>query len=225
MSAIGAAGGKTAKDDRSGRLPLLLLALVLVATVVSYIGAADRLTWWLEALPVVIAVPVMVLTWRSYPLSGLLYLIVFLHCLILLAGAHWTYAEVPLGEWAKGWFGWERNNYDKLGHLAQGVTPVLLAREILLRWSPFRLEPRNRWLPVLCVAAPGAFSAIYEIIEWLTAVALGGASAAFLGSQGDVWDAQSDMLMAFVGAIAALVLLSRLHDASLRRLGWRPGPA
>jgi putative membrane protein len=225
MSAVGTGDAKTRETARPGLLPLVLLALVLAATASSYVGASDRLTWWLEALPVVVAVPAMVLTSRRYRLSDLLYGLVFVHCLILLAGAHWTYAEVPLGEWAKGWFGWDRNNYDKLGHLAQGVTPAILTREILLRWSPFRLEPRNRWLPVLCVAVPGAFSAIYEIIEWFTAVALGGASAAFLGSQGDVWDAQSDMLMAFIGAIAALVLLSRLHNASLQRLGWRPGAA
>lgn len=224
MSAIGSS--ETQADAAPPTiLPLVLLALVVMATIASYVGAADRLTWWLEALPVVIGVPLMAATWRRHPLSGLLYVLVFLHCLILLGGAHWTYAEVPLGEWAKAVFGWERNNYDKLGHFAQGVTPAMLTREILLRWSPFRLQPKSHWLPVLCVAVPGAFSALYEILEWFSALALGGASAAFLGSQGDVWDAQSDMLLAFVGAIAALILLPRLHDASLRRLGWRPGAA
>jgi putative membrane protein len=154
MSAIGTSGGEAAHIHPTGRLPLVLLVLLLVATAASYVGATDRLTWWLEALPGIIGVPVLAATWRRHPLSGLLYVVIFLHCLILLGGAHWTYAEVPLGEWAKAWFGWQRNNYDKLGHLAQGVTPALLTREILLRWSPFRLEPRSRGLPVLCVAAP-----------------------------------------------------------------------
>ncbi|MHB2167993.1 DUF2238 domain-containing protein [Alsobacter sp. R-9] len=199
-------------------LRLALLAVVAAAVPVSYVGSFDRLTWWLESVPVLVAAPLLVLTHRRWPLSTLLCVLIAVHALILLVGGHYTYARVPLGDWASQWFGWPRNNYDKLGHLAQGFVPALLAREILIRFSPFRAEPGSRYVPVIAVAMPLAFSALYEIVEWLAAVAAGGAADEFLGTQGYVWDTQSDMALALVGAVLAVALLPRLHDRSMARI-------
>jgi putative membrane protein len=169
---------------------------------------------------VVAGVPLVLAFQKKFPLSTLLLGLVWLHCVVLLVGGHYTYAEVPLGEWAKGWFGWTRNNYDKLGHFAQGFVPALLARELLVRTSPLR---GSRWLGFLVVCVCLAFSAFYELVEWFTAVTTGAAADAFLGTQGDPWDTQTDMLMALVGALAAVVLLSRAHDRSLQRLAAKAG--
>ncbi len=204
--------------ERSGRFPAALGLVMLVVLPLSAIGAADLFTWVLETLPVMIGLPLLAATWRSHPLSRLLYGLIFVHGLILIVGGHYTYAQVPLGEWARGWFGWDRNNYDKLGHFAQGFVPALLTREVLLRWSPFAAAPRSRLLPILCVSVPLAFSALYEIIEWLVAVASGEGADAFLGTQGYAWDTQSDMGFALVGAVVALLLMPRAHDRSIGRL-------
>jgi len=218
------AGGSD--GDGGGRgVPLALALLVLAAIVPSYAGAHDRATWWMEAVPVVVGLPLLAATWRPYRLSTLLYVLIALHCLILLAGAHYTYARVPAGDWAAQLFGWSRNNYDKLGHFAQGFVPALLTREILVRFSPFRAAPRSRFVPILAVAAPLAFSALYELIEWQAAMMAGAAADDFLGTQGDPWDTQSDMALALAGAIAALVVLSRRHDRSIARVEARMGRA
>ncbi|WP_431912912.1 DUF2238 domain-containing protein [Micromonospora carbonacea] len=193
-------------------LPPALLALVLVALVASGIRPYDRLTWLLETVWVIVGVPVVLLTWRRFPLSTLLCCLLAAHALILIAGGHWTYARTPLGDWARDLFDLSRNPYDRLGHFAQGFVPAILVREILVRRSPLR---GSRWLAPLVVCACLAFSAFFEMIEWWAAVAGGSAADDFLATQGDVWDTQWDMFLALLGAITSLTLLSRLHDRQL----------
>jgi putative membrane protein len=200
----------------------VLAGLVAIAVPLSFVGAEDRFTWLLESLPVIVGLPLVLVLWPRRRLSNLLCGLLALHALVLLVGGHYTYARVPLGDWARDWFGWQRNNYDKIGHFLQGFEPAILTREILLRWSPFATAPRSRLLPVLCVAAPLAFSALYEIIEWQVALATGGGGDAFLGTQGDPWDTQSDMAFALLGAITALLLLSGWHDRSIRAVTQAP---
>lgn len=191
----------------------------------SVVRPHDFFTWFLEVVPVLAGVPLIVALRRRFPLSTLLLVLVWLHAVILIFGGHYTYAKVPLGDWVSGWFGWPRNNYDKLGHFAQGFVPAILTREILLRTSPLRDRgdgSPSRWLSFLAVSVCLAFSAFYELVEWLTAVASGSAADDFLGTQGYAWDTQTDMAMALVGAIAALLLLSRVHDRSLAALHATP---
>jgi putative membrane protein len=197
------------------REPLVLLVLAGLALAVSGVGPKDRLTWLLEVGPVLIGAPVLVATARRFPLTPLLYRLLFLHALVLILGGHYTYAEVPLGEWAKEAFGLARNHYDRLGHLMQGFVPAILAREVLLRRSPL---VRGGWLRLAVTSVCLAFSALYELIEWAAALATGDAATAFLGTQGDVWDTQWDMFLALCGALLAQALLSRLHDRQLARL-------
>ena len=185
----------------------------------SWIHPHDRFTWWLESAPIVAGIPLIVALQKTFPLSSLLLVLISLHGVILIVGGHYTYALVPLGEWAKEWFGWTRNNYDKLGHFAQGFVPAILVREILLRTSPLK---GSRWLAFLVVCVCLAISAGYELIEWFAAVTTGEAAEAFLGTQGDPWDTQTDMLTALVGAIAAVAWFSRWHDRSLARLPTNP---
>ena len=194
----------------------VLLALVVAALVVSGWNPYDRPTWLLEVLPVLVGVPLLAATRSRFPLTPLLYRLLFLHALILILGGHYTYARVPLGEWAQDAFDLARNHYDRLGHFAQGFVPAILAREILLRTSRLR---RGGWLSFVVVSVCLAFSASYELAEWLAAVIGGAAADAFLGTQGDVWDTQWDMFLALLGAITSQLLLSRWHDAQLRRLG------
>lgn len=192
-----------------------MLAIVLVALAASGIGPYDRLTWILEVLPVVIVVPVLLLTWRRFPLSTLLYVLIGVHALVLILGAHYTYARVPLGFWLQDLFDFSRNHYDRIGHLAQGFIPAIAVREILVRRSPLR---SGRWLPFVTAAVCLAISAVYEFLEWWTAIAVGVAAEDFLATQGDVWDTQWDMFLATCGAMLALASLTRLHDRSLARL-------
>jgi putative membrane protein len=196
----------------------VLLGLALVALVVSGIGPKDRFTWFLEVAPVLIGVPLLLATARRFPLTPLLQRLLFLHALILMLGGHYTYAEVPLGEWAKNAFGFARNHYDRLGHFAQGFVPAILAREILIRRTPLR---PGGWLRLLVTSVCLAFSALYELVEWAMALATGEAATAFLGTQGDIWDTQWDMFLALCGALLAQALLSRLHDRQLARLAAR----
>jgi putative membrane protein len=191
--------------------PPVLLAAVCVAIILSAISPFDWITWWLESVPVLIAIPILLATYQRHPLTPLLYRLIFLHMLILLLGAHYSYARVPLGFWMQDWFDFSRNHYDRIGHLMQGLMPAILAREILLRTGAVH---RGGWLFFICVSICLAFSAFYELIEWWTAL-LGDVAIEFLGSQGDIWDAQWDMLLALIGSIAALLLLSRLHDRHL----------
>ena len=191
----------------------------------SWIAPHDRFTWWLESAPVVAGVPLIFALQKKFPLSTLLLALVWLHAVVLLVGGHYTYALVPAGEWAREWFGWTRNNYDKLGHFTQGLVPAILTREILLRTSPLGGADRadgeppraSRWLGFLVVCVCLAFSAFYELIEWFTAVTSGEAANDFLGTQGDVWDTQTDMLWALIGAVVAVTLLARAHDRSLAK--------
>lgn len=201
------------------RLPLVCLALVLVGLVVTAIDPYDGPTWWLEVFPVLVAVPVGVVTFRRFPLTPLLYVLLAVHAWVLMVGGHWTYARVPAGDWVRDALHLARNPYDKLGHFAQGFVPAILARELLLRTSPLR---RGGWLFAIVTAMCLAVSALYELLEWATALAFGGGAVEFLGTQGDPWDAQSDMLFAWIGATAALLLLPRLHDRQLAAL--RPEP-
>lgn len=195
-----------------------MLAIVLVCLVVSRIGAIEPGTWLLEVAPILIAVPILFATRRTFPLTPLVYRLLFVHALILVLGGHYTYAKVPLGFWMQDALHLARNHYDRVGHFAQGFVPAIVAREILLRGSPLR---PGKWLFFLVVCVCLAISASYELIEWLAAI-LGGSSAeSFLGTQGDVWDTQWDMFMALLGALSALLLLSRVHDRQIERLGER----
>jgi putative membrane protein len=191
--------------------------VVLAALVVSGIQPADRATWLLEVSPVLIGAPLLVATQRRFPLSRLLVWLLALHALILILGGHYTYALVPPGFWVQETFGFARNHYDRLGHLAQGFVPAILAREILLRLSPLG---RGGWLFFLVTCVCLAFSAFYELLEWWTALAAGDAATAFLGTQGDIWDTQWDMFLALIGALSAQLTLARAHDRSLREV-WR----
>jgi len=201
--------------QRSAALPLSLLAVVSVALVASGIGPYDRLTWLLEVLPVLIAAPLLIVTWRSFPLTQLAYVLIAIHALVLILGGHYTYARVPLGFWMQDAFDLSRNHYDRVGHLMQGFSPAIVLRELLLRTSP--LAP-GKWLFALVLFSVLGVSATYEFTEWWAALAGGEAADAFLGTQGDVWDTQWDMFLAGCGAIAAQVLLSRLHDRQLAAL-------
>ncbi len=192
----------------------MLVVLTLAALTVSGIQPYDRLTWWLETAPVMIGLPLILLTYRSFPLTPLVVRLLFVHGLILMLGGHYTYARVPLGFWVQDAFDLARNHYDRLGHLAQGFIPAMLAREILLRRTP--LVPGG-WLFLLTTAVILAFSACYEFVEWWTALAIGADADAFLATQGDPWDTQWDMFLALVGAIIAQLLLARTQDRQLGR--------
>jgi putative membrane protein len=202
-------------DDRERRLLLLLGAPVAVALVASGIAPFDRATWLLEVGPVLIAAPIIASTWRRFPLTTLLCVLIALHALVLILGGAYTYARVPLGSWIQELLGLERNPYDRIGHLMQGFVPVMIAREVLMRGG-YVNGPRMLAFLAACVAL--AFSAFYELIEWGTALALGAGATDFLGTQGDVWDTQADMFCALAGAVAALLLLSAMHDRQIETL-------
>jgi putative membrane protein len=196
----------------SGAYAYVLLAIVLAVLVWSGIRPHDRFTWLLEVAPVLIGLPIVLATYRRFPLTPLLATLLTIHAVILMVGGKYTYAQVPAGFWVQEWLGLARNHYDRLGHFAQGFVPAILAREILWRRSPLR---GSRWLGFVVVSICLAFSAFYELIEWWTAMASGEAAEAFLGTQGDPWDTQWDMFLALVGAISSLALLHRLHDRQL----------
>jgi len=192
--------------------PLILLLTGTLLLALTALHPHDYPTWWMEVAPIFIAVPILVATYKNYILTPLLYRLLFLHAVILMVGGHYTYAEVPLGNWMQDWFGFARNNYDKIGHLAQGFIPAMLFRELLLRSSPLR---QGNLLFTLVVASCLAVSAGYELIEWAVAEMMGQGADAFLGTQGYAWDTQSDMLMALIGAISAQVLLGKVQDKQI----------
>ena len=194
---------------------LVLLLLVLGVMAWSWVDPADRLTWWLEALPVVIGLPLMLFAARFFPLSPLLNRVIVLHMLFLLVGAHYTYALTPVGFWIQEAFDLARNPYDRFGHIMQGVTPALLARELFLR---LRVVKENGWLFFLAASVALAFSAFYELMEWAAAMAYGAEAEHFLAMQGDIWDTQWDMLLALFGAVAALWAFGGIHRRQVRRL-------
>jgi putative membrane protein len=181
----------------------------------SAIAPADRLTWWLEVLPAILGFAILVGTRKRFPLTELLYVLILIHAVILMVGGHYTYAEVPAGDWLRDLVGGSRNNYDKLGHLAQGFIPAIIAREILVR---NRVVLHKGWLAYLVICIVLSFSAFYELIEWWAALLSKEAADAFLGTQGYVWDTQSDMFWALAGAILALISLSRWHDKQILAL-------
>ena len=197
---------------------MLRPALLLAATVVFVLSAIepyDRFTWWLEVLPGLIALPILLRTRHRFPLTDLVTIAITVHACILFIGGHWTYARVPAGDWVQEWLGLARNPYDRLGHLAQGFVPALIARELLLRTSPLR---RGKWLFTLVTCMCLAISAFYELIEWWAAIGTGEAAEDFLGTQGDVWDTQWDMFLALTGAVVAQFTLARVHDRQLKAL-------
>lgn len=190
-------------------------AVVLALLALSAFGPSDRTTWLLEVAPVLVVLPLLWATRRGHPLTPLLYVLVFLHCAVLMLGGAYTYAKVPLGFWMQEAMALSRNPYDKIGHFMQGFVPALAAREVLLRGGHVH---GRRMLAFLVVCVVLAVSASYELIEWAAALALGQGADEFLGTQGDPWDTQSDMFMALLGALAALAWLSRAHDRQLAAL-------
>ncbi|BEM60668.1 membrane protein [Serratia marcescens] len=202
----------------ASRAPLLLSVitlLLLAALIHSGISPYDRTTWLMEVAPVLIVLPLLWLTYRRYPLTPLLYTLIFFHALILIFGGMYSYARVPLGFEVQQWLGLDRNPYDKLGHFFQGLVPALAAREILLRGS--YVQGRKMLGFVVCCIA-FAISALYELIEWWAALALGQGADEFLGTQGDPWDTQSDMFCALLGALSGLLLFSGWQDRQIDRL-------
>ncbi len=195
--------------------PPVLLLLVLAVLVWSGIAPRDRYTWFLEVAPVLLALPLLIVTRQRFPFTPLAYHLIAIHAVILMVGGHYTYAEMPLFNWLRDTFDLARNHYDRIGHLAQGFIPAIVAREILLRRSP--LVP-GKWLFFLVVCVCLAISACYEMIEWWVAVGSGDEAVAFLATQGDVWDTQWDMFLALLGALSSLTLLGRWHDRQLATL-------
>lgn len=196
--------------DQNGFITLLIL--LLAALIAAFLVAQDRLTWLLEVMWVLLALPLLVATRARFPLTRLLYVLIGIHCLILIYGGAYTYALTPLGLWVQDVFDLARNHYDRLGHFAQGFIPAILARELLLRLTPLH---RGGWLFYLVVSVCLAFSAFFEMIEWWAALIWGGDADAFLATQGDVWDTQWDMFLALCGAITAQLALARWHDREL----------
>ena len=194
---------------------LIWIAILAGTFIWSAIEPRDRPTWYLEVFPVIIGVVVMAATYHSFRLTSLLYVLILLHCIVLLVGGHYTYAEVPLFNEMKSVFGFERNNYDKIGHIMQGFVPAMIARELIIRLGIIR---GRYWRDFFIICFCLALSAFYELLEWWVALVSEQAAEAFLGTQGYEWDTQSDMGYALIGAVAALVLLSKLHDRQLREL-------
>lgn len=194
---------------------LVLLGGVAVALTWSGINPNDRLTWFMEVIWVIAAIPLLLAARARFPLTRLLYWLIAIHCVILVYGGKYTYALTPLGDWAREFFDLTRNHYDRLGHVAQGFIPAILARELLLRLTPLR---PGGWLFYLVCAVALSFSAFFELIEWWAALIMGGDADAYLATQGDIWDTQWDMFLALCGAVLALLSLSRVHD---RQLGIR----
>ncbi|USH01485.1 DUF2238 domain-containing protein [Grimontia kaedaensis] len=194
------------------------LAIFFAVFIWSAINPKDQFTWFLEVAPALIALIALAMTRKSFPLTQITYFFILVHCVILMVGGHYTYAEVPLFDYIKEITNTARNNYDKVGHFAQGFIPALVAREILIRNS---VIPSPRWRNFFIVSFCLAFSAFYELIEWWVAIMSGESAEAFLGTQGYIWDTQSDMFLAMIGAITSLVLLGKIHDKQLAKLNTR----
>lgn len=199
----------------SDRGAIALLAVVLAALAVSAIRPTDYVVWFMETVPVMVGAGLVLCTWRRFPLTPLLCWLIAIHALILIYGGHYTYAKVPLGNWLRDALDLQRNNYDRIGHFAQGFVPAILAREILLRTSPLR---PGKWLFFLVLCVCLAFAAFYELIEWWAAVIAADGSPEFIAAQGDPWDAQWDMFTCLIGAALSLLLLARRHDRQLEGL-------
>ena len=200
-------------------MKLVWLTVYFAGLIWSAVNPHDYFTWFLEAAPALIGLAVLWATYKRFPLTSLAYTLILIHCLILFLGAHYTYAQVDTFKFIRDWFGWQRDNYDKLGHFAQGFVPAILAREILLR---NRVVNGRGWLNLFVVSICLAFSALYEMFEWGVAVATGDSAESFLGTQGYLWDTQSDMAMALIGAVVSLFLLGKLHNKQLESLVIQP---
>lgn len=195
------------------KLKITLLIFTGIASVFSYIGAAEPFTWWLEAAPVFVGILALFI-FRKFQFSTFVYIVIFIHFLVLLLGAHYTYAKVPGFDWMNSVFGGTRNNYDKIGHFFQGFSPALIAREILIRK---KVVNGSGWLFFLLICIVLAISAFYELIEWWVSLFSGEAGDDFLGTQGYIWDTQTDMFTALLGAIFALLLFSKFHDEQMKK--------
>ena len=195
--------------------PILFSVCTLIILIVSFVLTFDRITWVLEVFPILLGLPILFFTYKRFPLTKLIYFLLIFHFVILAVGAIYTYAKVPFGYWMQDWFEFSRNNYDKIGHFAQGFVPAMITREVLLRTSPLK---QGKWLNVIIISICLAISACYELIEWWVAVIQGASAEDFLGTQGDPWDAQSDMFFAFIGAIIALLLFSKYHNKILKKI-------
>ena len=199
------------------RISLLSLgtAILAILLVISGIQPFDRTTWWLEVTPVLIAIPLLFVTYKTFPLTYLLYVLIFCHAIVLIVGGAYSYARVPFGFEIAQWFGLDRNPYDKIGHFMQGFVPAIVAREILIR---NHILAKGKMLSFIVICIVLAISATYELIEWAAALLLGQGAEEFLGTQGDEWDTQSDMFFALIGSIMALLLLSKWHDRQIANL-------
>lgn len=195
---------------------LALLVIVVAVTAWSGWQPYDRFTWWLEVSPTLAGVAILIATYRRFRFTTICYALIAVHMCVLCVGGHYTYARVPAFDWLRPIFGWERNHYDRLGHLMQGFVPAIIAREILVRFDVIR---KTKWRPFLIISICLAISAFYELLEWWAALIGGSAADDFLGSQGDVWDTQSDMCLALLGASGALLFLSYFHDRALQMVG------
>lgn len=200
------------KNHRTSVLFLFFIGFILVS---SLILSKDRFTWILEVFPILIGLPIVIITYKRFRLTNFLYVLLIIHSAILAIGGIYTYAEVPLGFWMQDWFDFSRNHYDRIGHLAQGFFPAILVREILLRVSPLR---RGKLLVFIIVSICLAVSAFYELIEFGYTVSIGESAETFLGSQGDIWDAQWDMTFALIGSLISLLLLQGIHDRFIKRI-------
>jgi putative membrane protein len=199
----------------AARTHLALLLSVVTVILWSAWRPHDRFTWWLEVTPGLVGLVLLLATYRRFRFTTLCYTLIAVHICVLCVGGHYTYARVPLFDWLRPLFSWQRNNYDRLGHFMQGFVPAIIAREVIIRVG---VLARRNWLPFFVVSICLAISALYELIEWWTALLSGGAANDFLGSQGDVWDTQSDMCVALVGAITAVIVLSAAHNRAIRKL-------
>ena len=199
------------------RMPLVLLSVVVVVCIATVANPpAGRISWLLEVGPGLAGIIVLIVLYKRFPMSHMVYVFVFIHIFILIYGGYYTYAETPLGNWAKEAFGFSRNHYDRVGHIALGVFPAFIIREVLLRKTPLQ---RGGWLYFIIISIVLAVAAFWELLEWWVALlAASDVGTAFLGSQGDIWDAQWDMLLALVGAMVVLPILSGLHDRSMDQL-------
>ena len=194
---------------------LIWASVFLLVLAWSAMEPADRVTWWMEVIPALVGFAILIMTRQRFPLTELVYFLILIHAVILMVGGHYTYAEVPIGDWLRDLTGGSRNNYDKLGHLAQGFIPAMIAREIMIR---NKVVAVRGWLSFLVLCVVLAISALYELVEWWAALISSEAAESFLGTQGYIWDTQSDMMWALCGAILSLLTLSRLHDRQIRAL-------
>ena len=197
------------------KLKLILIALFLVGLVSSAIQPHDYFTWFLEVIPAVIGLIVLISTHHKFQFTTLTYIFILIHSYILFVGGHYTYAEVPLFDWIRDIFHHSRNNYDKVGHFTQGFIPAMIIRELLYRLDVVK---KGRWLSFVTISICVAISAFYELIEWFVAISTGDSSNSFLGTQGDIWDTQSDMLWATIGALFMVVLFTKIQDSEIRKI-------